>query len=166
VTQFRALPLLYDAEKKKAIEEDLTIALFLWTLESKREKGGGILSKKPPEKFASFSIVWWPLLLVNYRNTTMIFDGFGIASSEIKYGISPNLTLLLNNLHADSWQHKSDMYADCLNRHSDELEGARRKNRYLVKGWIGEIATITEINNLFQASDLQNSKSGFIAQII
>jgi hypothetical protein len=160
------IPLIVTKDLERQIDEDLSLALVFWFLECEREKGGGFLRKKNAENIIQISLLYRPLLVTKYGNTIVIFDGCGIKSTQIKYGLAPSLTHLPHYLISDNWSSKPELYAEGLNRHAQEFKSANAENSLEVRGWITEPDLMAELAKLLRVSIASESRLNALPLLI
>lgn len=160
------LPLIFAKDEKAPVDEDLSLALVFWSLESEREKGGGFIRKKSPEIVTQISIVHRPLLTLKYGDKRVVFDGCGIYSTKFKYGVAPSLTHLPNYLMSDTWASKPELYAEGLNSHSQEFEQAHEEHLHEVRGLVTDTELLNEISELLKVTIASASSPNPLPQSI
>ena len=146
------IPVVYTKQGKHEVDEDLGLSSLLWTLESEREKGGGLLRKKAPEKVTQVSFLYRPILVLQHQGTLFAFDGCAIQSTRFKFGVAPSLTFVRRFLRSENWAFKPEAYAAGLNRHSEDFERAKEQNSYEVRGWITDPSLVKTLSELVQNS--------------
>jgi len=151
------IPLVFSKENYTKVDEDLSLALLFWYLENDRDKGGGLIRKKDAENVTQVSLFYRPLLITKYGDITVAFDGCGIYSTQIKYGIAPSLTFLPSYLLSDGWSSKPESYAEGLNSQSQEFEKAREEYSREVRGLITDIGLLKELTELLKVSSPSES---------
>jgi hypothetical protein len=152
------VPPVLGGDDQAPVDEDLSLALIFWALDSERERGGGFIRKKDAERITQVSFLYRPVLIKKYGNSTLAFDGCGISSTQFKFGIAPSLTYLRSYLISEDWVSKPESFAAGLDRHSQEFERAHEENSYEVRGWITESNLVGQLSNLLRRSVVANSK--------
>jgi hypothetical protein len=150
--EYYTLPLILNTEDNAPVEEDLSIALAFRSLEDEREKGGGIIRKKRPERITCVAVVHRPILILRYGSAMTAFDGCGIVTTRVKYGITPSFTHIQNYLISDTWTTKPESYAEGLNSHSQEFEQATGEYVQELQGWITNSDLLAEVARLLNVS--------------
>jgi hypothetical protein len=78
-------------------------AATVFTLaELEREKGGGLLSRRPEEKIMFIAKIGYPLWLIPWSETILIFDGLNRANYTLRYAVTPDLNPFIENLKRSS----------------------------------------------------------------
>lgn len=162
----RAIPLVYSKDSEAPVDEDLSMALVFWSLESRREKGGGFLKKKNAEDITQVSLIQRPILITEYGKATVAFDGCGIHSTQIKFGVAPSLTYPLSYLISDNWTSKPESYAEGLGSHSQEFEKARQENSREIRGWITQPDLLNDLTVLLNVATVSKSRTDVLPQLI
>ncbi|MGQ9744267.1 MAG: hypothetical protein ACUVQW_06610 [Candidatus Bathycorpusculaceae bacterium] len=76
-------------------------ALYCYA-ELERERGGGLLLKKPEEKLVFLAEFFYPLWLFPWNNLGLVFDGLKTKSYTLNYRIFPNVTNFMENMQRGS----------------------------------------------------------------
>jgi hypothetical protein len=160
------IPLVFAKDFNTQIDEDLALAVLFWSIECEREKSGGFFRKKNDENVTQVSLLYRPLLVTKYGNAIAVFDGCGVKSTQIKYGLAPSLTQLPHFLISDDWASKPELYADGLNRHQQEFKTANAENSLEVRGWITDPDMLAQLTNLLRVSVTSESRSNALPLLI
>lgn len=163
---FYKTPIILGTASENQVEKDLTLALISWYLESEREKGGGLLKKKHPERITHMSFLYRPILITNYADALQAFDCCGTSSTWVSYSIAPSLTHPLYFLISDNWDIKPDSYAEALNNQSKVFEEVHEKYRFQVKGWISDSLVLKEIMGLLRFSAESDIVTDTLPQVL
>ncbi len=160
------IPSVLTHDDKVAIEEDLSLALILWSLELERERGGGLLRKKNPELVTHVSFLYRPIVFTTYRNAVAAFDSCGLESTHFRYGVAPSLTHPLSHLISSSWISKPESYAKGLDEHSSEFEKARDEHQSEIQGWITNPNLLGELGELLKTARPSDSRPEILPPIV
>ena len=104
------IPFTVPSEKRESLlSKKMELATIFCLAELGRDKGGGLISKRPCEETFFISKLYYPLWLIPWKRKTLIFDGLGITSHVISFDVLPNLGIFMreikgsaNNLEAYS----------------------------------------------------------------
>lgn len=111
-----------DKGKKRTITKDrskeMTVATILIETENKRTKAGGLIFKKTDEHIFFVSKLYYPLILVPWREGKYIlFDGMTIWNYTFGYNKLPDVDMFKNNI--ESGAERLDAFQDVLAKTSE-----------------------------------------------
>lgn len=93
------LPFATSAQNRvKAFTKDMEMAAVLYLADSNREKGEGIILKKPDEKLVFITKAHYPLWLVPCSGKTLLLDGLGVSKHTLSYDTPPDITAFKNDI--------------------------------------------------------------------
>jgi hypothetical protein len=73
-------------------------AVVFSLVELDRAKGGGFISKRPEERIVFIAKIGYPLWLLPWLETTLIFDGLNRSNFTLRYAVIPNVKAFMDNL--------------------------------------------------------------------
>ena len=88
--------------RKEPFTTDIEAAALFCLAETERAKGGGIVMKQPEEKIAFITKVGYPLWLVPWNETVLVFDGLNRSSYALPYAGIPDVKPFMENLRRSS----------------------------------------------------------------
>lgn len=116
----------------------MELATIFCLTEIGREKGGGLISKKPPEEVAFVTEACYPFWLVPLGRRTLLFDGFGIISHTISFDILPDAGVFIHEVKGS--EDKLEAYSAFLSHNRNYFSGFSGKGQKTIKGLIMDLA--------------------------
>ena len=93
------LPFSILSEKRKEpFTRDLEVAALFALGETERAKGGGLIVKQPPEKIEFISKIGYPLWLVSWNKSVLVFDGLNRSNYTVPYASVQDVKIFIENL--------------------------------------------------------------------
>ncbi len=118
----------------KDFTKNMEMAAVLYLAEATRKKGEHSHLKKAEEKLVFISEACYPIWLIPYNSTTLIFDGFGLASHTFFYDITPDVEVF--NKDIQRCQKTTDSYIATLTKNMDYFRAFQGKEEIGIKGLI------------------------------
>ncbi|MCL2477511.1 hypothetical protein [Candidatus Bathycorpusculum sp.] len=138
----KQLVLPFWAQKNKEPQE--AAAIFA-VAELNRNRGGGLLSKQPPEKLVCITKIGYPLWMFPKNGTTLIFDGLNDKDYNIPYTEIPSPETFTTSL--EQKQHPRENYATFLADHTNYFSQPQKEKHFTLRGLIAEEEFREEISN-------------------
>lgn len=85
-------------KRKEPFTRDMEAAALFILAETERAKGGGLIMKQLEETIESIAKVCYPLWLVSWNETILIFDGLNRSNYALQYTCVPNVKTFIANL--------------------------------------------------------------------
>ncbi|MEM2146711.1 MAG: hypothetical protein QW279_15215, partial [Candidatus Jordarchaeaceae archaeon] len=102
-TQKLILPCSVPAENRtEAFSSEMEKGAIYCLAELERERGGGLILKKPEEKTVFLAEFGYPLWLFPWNNLSLIFDGLKTKAHTLTYKIVPDVKNFMENLQRSS----------------------------------------------------------------
>ena len=115
------LPFAVSAQNRvKDFTEEMEMAAILYNAESNRQKGEGIILKKPDEKLVFITKAAYPLWLIPWTKGTLAFDGLGATKHAMSYDTLPDLGAFNKDIMENS--STTEAYSVALVRNSQYFE--------------------------------------------
>ncbi|MEM2169654.1 MAG: hypothetical protein QXS10_06715 [Candidatus Bathyarchaeia archaeon] len=92
--------------------ESIELAAIFCLAELERDKGGGLIFKKPPEELFFISKVYYPFWLAPWDEKTLLFDGLGLISHTVSFNILPDLDIYISGIRGSA--NNREAYIDFL----------------------------------------------------
>lgn len=146
---------------------DMEIATIYALAELKREKGGGLLSRREGEKIAFITKIGYPLWLIPLLKRPLLFDGLNRFNHKEPYAKIPNVKLFMENLKrtANSYETHLAFLSDHLNFFEIPIE----EKEILIKGLISDSDFLAEFDSFYsEAKEIEEEPKeiALIPQII
>jgi len=129
------------------------VVIIFCLAELSRDKGGGLVSKKPPEEIMFFDKVCYPFWLLPWGKRTLVFDGLNLKSHTITFDILPDIEMFLREVNGSGRNLES--YTAFLSHNLKYFETAFGRGQKIVKGLIPDNNFLNDFFSLFN----QNSKA-------
>lgn len=100
--------------------------------ELERRKGTGFVLKRAPREFAFIAEVCYPLWLVPWGKTSLVFDGLNIASYTLPYNAVPNIEAFLNGVNRSSTTREA--YATFLSDNLNYFNASEKQQEKQING--------------------------------
>jgi len=115
------LPFAVSAQNRvKDFTEEMEMAAILYNAESNRQKGEGLILKKPDEKLVFITKATYPIWLVPWTKGTLVFDGLGATKRAIHYDTMPDISAFNKDIMENA--KTTEAYATALIRNSTYFE--------------------------------------------
>ncbi len=115
------LPFAVSAQNRvKDFTEEMEMAAILYNAESNRQKGEGIILKKPDEKLVFITKAAYPLWLVPWTKGTLAFDGLDATKHAMSYDKLPDINAFNKDIMENA--ETTEAYATALIRNSTYFE--------------------------------------------
>jgi hypothetical protein len=102
--------------------------------ELSRNKGGGLLNKKPTEIIAFIAKISYPLWLFPKNNQALIFDALNDAAYNLTYPETPSAGAFMESLEQN--QRPREEYATFLSDHGSYFHQTPKEKQFALKGLI------------------------------
>lgn len=135
------------ADRLKDFTKDMEMAAVLYLAESNREKGGSRILWKPDEKLAFITEAWYPIWLVPFDGSTLMFDGLGITSHTISYDAVPDAEIFKKDIEES--KKTTEAYTATLFRNADYFKDFTGKEERTIEGLIGTSNLIEDFEAYF-----------------
>ena len=126
---------------------DMELATVFALSELGREKGGGLLSKRPEEKIAFISKIGYPIWLIPIFEKPLIFDGLNRHDYNMVYAKIPNVKIFIENLKRSS--KASETYQTFLSDHLNYFEASIKEKEIVIKGLISDPDFLNEFDSYY-----------------
>jgi hypothetical protein len=126
------LPFATSAQNRvKAFTKEMEMAAILYLAESNREKGEGVLLKKPDEKLVFITEAHYPIWLVPHDGGTLLFDGLGLSKHAISYDAPPDITAFINDIKTSA--RTKEAYSVALARNLNYFQNTTGKEEKTIE---------------------------------
>ena len=129
-------------ERKGKVTRELTLATIFSITESEKEKGGGLILKRPPEKILFISEVCYPFWMYPLGNRVLLFEGFGILKHEIPFDILPDTRVFQKEMEVSS--ERLETYLAFLNHNLNYFRGFLGSGKKQVEGLVTDPSFIED----------------------
>lgn len=109
-------------------------AAVLYLAEANRKKGEYPRLKKTEEKLVFIAEACYPIWLIPYNRTTLIFDGFALVSHRFFYDVTPDIEGFNKDIQKN--QKTTDSYVAALTRNMDYFRNFKGKEEITIEGLI------------------------------
>ena len=130
-------------DRKVPLKRRVELAAVFSLAELTRDKGGGLISKKPAEEMLFISELHYPFWFVPWRGRTLLFDGFDLKSHTISFSILPDSNVFIQEMKGSS--RKLETYSAFLSHNSNYFEKFSGKSQKLIKGLIMDKDLMSDI---------------------
>jgi len=89
-------------DRKEPLRREMELATIFSLSELGRDKGGGLISKRPPEKITFISEACYPIWLAPWRGRTLLLDGFGLIKHTIQFDLLPDIEVFMKEIKGNS----------------------------------------------------------------
>jgi hypothetical protein len=120
----------------KTTAPEVEAAAIFAVAELERNRGGGLISRKPEEKLVFLSKIGYPLWLYPKNNVNFILDGFGDSIYSISYAEVPSAKAFLESLEANSTP--PEKYSTFLSDHCDYFQQTIIEKKFVFRGLIAD----------------------------
>lgn len=145
-------------ERKIPLGRRMELAVIFSLAELIRDKGGGLISKKPAEEILFISKMYYPLWFVPWRRRTLIFDGFDLCSHTLSLDILPDTNMFIQEMKGSS--DKLETYSAFLSHNLNYFESFSGKGQKVIKGLIMDHELMNDLFSLLHKSKRIKGKPG------
>lgn len=118
----------------KEFTKDMEMAAILYLAESSREKGESHILKKPDEKIVFVTKAHYPIWLIPFKGTTLLFDGLGIVSHPLFYNSVPDIQIFDKSIREN--RKTPETYTATLAGYSDYFKDFNDREEETIEGLI------------------------------
>ena len=122
------------AKRLKAFTKNMEMAAILYLAESERKKGESRVLRKTDEKLVFVAKAFYPIWLIPYRGSTLIFDGRSYTSHTLFYDTIPDIETFSKNLREN--RKTTESYTATLIRNKDYFRNFNGKEEIKIEGLI------------------------------
>ena len=123
-----------DPKRFNQFPKEMEMAVVLFLAESKRRKGESQILRKTDEKIVFIAEVCYPIWLVPYGKTTLIFDGLGVTSYALSHNLSPDIEIFNKDIKRN--QKTTEAFTAALFRNVDYFNNFQDTEVTTVEGMI------------------------------
>ena len=143
------LPFTLPSEDRKVpLKRRIEIATIFSLAELIRDKGGGLISKKPAEEILFISEICYPFWLIPWRRKTLVFDGLNMKSHTISFDVLPDANIFIQELKGSS--SKLETYSAFLSHNLNYFGKFSGKGQKVIKGLIMDSNLMNDLFSLFR----------------
>jgi hypothetical protein len=129
------LPFATPAKNRlKDFTKNMEMAAVLYLAEGTRKKGEHPHLRKKEEKLVFITKACYPIWLIPYNKTTLIFDGLGLASHTFIYDKMPDVEVF--NEEIQRCEKTTDSYIATLTRNMDHFRDFQGKEEIRIEGLV------------------------------
>lgn len=129
--------------------------------ELERAKGGGLVTKRPPEKLVFIAEVCYPFWLVTLGKIGLLFDGLSTTSHPLTYLTVPDAQVFLENVNRSSKTRQA--YMAFLSDNLSYFQVSGNEERKVIDGLITDPEFLHEFTSyLSEASPIKTSLSDVV----
>jgi hypothetical protein len=121
-------------DRRRPFDKRMELAAVFCLAEINREKGRGLISKKAPEEIVFIAEICYPLWLVPWKGSTLLFDGFGTWNHTISFDILPDAAVFIHEIKGCA--DKFEAYSAFLSSNLDYFKGFSGKGQKTIIGLI------------------------------
>jgi len=144
-----AFPFTIPSEDRKIpLKRRMELAVIFCLTELIRDKGGGLISKKPAEETLFISKVYYPFWFVPWKRRTLVFDGFDLKSHTISFDILPDANIFIQEMKGSS--RKLETYSAFLSHNLNYFKKFSGKGQKVIKGLIMDSNLMNDLFSLFR----------------
>ncbi len=121
-------------ERRLAFTKEMETAAIFCMAESDRKKGEGILLKKPQEEMHFIAELFYPLWIVPWRGSRLLFDGLGVTRCTLTYDVLPEVKTFTTDME-DSAENL-EAYSAALTDHAHYFRAAASAEEKTIVGLI------------------------------
>ena len=114
--------------------KDMEMAAIYYLAERDRKKGEGRVLKKPEEKLAFIAETCYPLWLIPWRGSTLIFDGLEFTNKTLFYDVIPDIKAFEADIQASSKAYEA--YVAALSQNVSYFQNFVGKEEKTIEGLI------------------------------
>jgi archaellum component FlaC len=135
--RLRFLPFVAPAEDRdEAFTKNMETAAVLCLAEAERDKGRSFITKKSEEKPFFIAEAYYPFWLVSWERRNLLFDGFGIITSNLSYDVLPDIQVFINELQGSAETYEA--YSAFLTPYLNYFHNFAGKRERKIEGLISD----------------------------
>jgi hypothetical protein len=156
------LPFSVPSENRKELfTKGMERAAVFCLAELERRKGSGFVLKRAPREFAFIVEVCYPLWLVPWGETSLVFDGLNVASYTLFYHTVPNIESFLNGVNRSSATREA--YAAFLSSNLNYFQSSENQKEKQIDGLLTDSNFLQDFNlYLSEATQVKPSLSDIV----
>jgi len=135
-------------DRKIPLKRRMELAAIFSLTELSRDKGGGLISKKPAEETLFISEVCYPFWFIPWKRRTLVFDSFHIKSHTIPFDILPDANIFIQEMKGSS--SNLETYSAFLSHNVNYFEKLYGKGQKLIKGLIIDSDLMNDLFSLLR----------------
>ncbi|HIE18248.1 TPA: hypothetical protein EYP75_00835 [Candidatus Bathyarchaeota archaeon] len=135
-------------DRKIRLKRRMELAAIFSLTELIRDKGGGLISKKPAEEILFISEICYPFWFIPWRRRTLVFDGFDLKSHTISFDILPDANIFIQEMKGSS--SKLETYSAFLSHNLNYFARFSGKGQKVIKGLIMDPNLMNDLFSLFR----------------
>jgi len=135
-------------DRKIPLKRRMEIAAIFSLTELTRDKGGGLISKKPAEETLFISEICYPFWFIPWRRRTLVFDGFNMKNYTISFDILPDANIFIQEMKGSS--SKLETYSAFLSHNLNYFKKVPGKGQKVIKGLIMDSNLMNDLFSLFR----------------
>lgn len=157
-----ALPFSVLAEnRKEPFTEDMEKAALYCFAEMEREKGGGLILKKPEEKTVFLAKFYYPFWLASWNGLSLVFDGLRQFAHTLVYKGIPDVKTFIEGAHRSS--KSMETYTAFLSDNVNYFQAPSEEKTVVLEALITDPASLSEFNQYFsEMRPLETSESEMV----
>jgi hypothetical protein len=136
------LPFAVPTGDRETFTHEMEMATVFCLVESEREKGGGVIQKKPPEEFSFVTEIYFPLWLAPWIKRKLLFDGLAISTHTLSYDVLPDIQVFNSEICESANTHEA--YSANLLDHLNFFENFVGKEEKTIEGLITDSGFIED----------------------
>jgi len=121
-------------DRKISLKRRMELATIFCLAELARDKGGGLISKKPAEEILFISEICYPFWFIPWGKRTLVFDGFDLRSHTISFDVLPDANMFIQEMKGSSG--KLETYSAFLSHNLNYFEKFSGEGQKVIKGLI------------------------------
>lgn len=152
-------------DRKIPLKRRMELAAIFSLAELSREKGGGLISKKPAEETLFISRIHYPLWFIPWRRRTLVFDGFDMKSHTLSFDILPDANIFIQEMRGSS--ARLETYSAFLSHNLNYFKKAYGRGQKVIKGLIMDPNLMNDLFSLFRkAKPVKNTKEKVLLPLL
>jgi hypothetical protein len=129
--------LLLPFSSQKSRESEVEAAAVFLVAEQNRSRGGGLITRQPPETLKFIAKIGYPLWLYLKNNAALIFDGLDGYSHSLSYDEAPSASAFMTSLQ--TYQNPRETYLAFLCDHGNYFLQPSKTKQFTFRGLIANI---------------------------
>lgn len=153
--------------RTSSFTSEMEIAAVYALAEIGREKGGGLLSKREPEKIAFISKMGYPIWLIPLFEKPILFDGLNRFRHSVLYAKIPDVKIFIDNLKRSS--NSCETHLAFLSDHLNYFEIQIEETETIINGLISDSDFLNEFSVYYKEGNKigeYSDNTGLLPQII
>jgi DNA-binding ferritin-like protein len=152
-------------DRKIPLRQRMELAAIFSLAELSRDKGGGLISKKPAEETLFISRIHYPLWFIPWKRRTLVFDGFDMKSYTLSFDILPDANIFVQEMRGSSG--RLETYSAFLSHNLDYFKKAYGRGQKVIKGLIMDPDLMNDLFSLFKkAKPMKNPKERVLLPLL